>query len=106
MNIQNLLQMGQQMQLQMSKIQDSLGSREIMASSGGGMVTAVVDGKGAVRRITIDPAAVDPDDVEMLEDLVLAAVAEAQSQAGSVYEDEMKKLAGGLPLPIKLPGLF
>ncbi len=106
MNIQNLLQMGQQMQLQMSQIQESLGSKEVMASSGGGMVTAVVDGKGAVKRITIDPVAVDPADVEMLEDLVLAAVAEAQSQARSVYENEMKKLMGGLPLPIKLPGLL
>lgn len=106
MNIQNLLQMGQQMQLQMSQIQESLGSREITASSGGGMVTAVVDGKGSVKRIAIDPATVDPEDVEMLEDLVLAAVAEAQNQARSVYDDEMKKLTGGLPLPIKLPGLL
>ncbi len=106
MNIQNLLQMGQQMQLQMSQIQESLGIREITASSGGGMVTAVVDGKGSVKRIAIDPATVDPEDVEMLEDLVLAAVAEAQNQARSVYEDEMKKLTGGLPLPIKLPGLL
>ena len=106
MNIQNLLQMGQQIQLQMSQIQESLGSKEVIASSGGGMVTAVVDGKGAVKRITIDPGAVDPADVEMLEDLVLAAVAEAQSQARSVFENEMKKLTGGLPLPIKLPGLL
>ena len=94
MNIQNLLQMGQQMQLQMGQIQESLGIREITASSGGGMVTAVVDGKGSVKRIAIDPATVDPEDVEMLEDLVLAAVAEAQNQARSVYEDEMKKLTG------------
>ncbi len=105
MNIQNLLQMGQQMQSQLSQIQESLGSKEISASSGGGMVTAIVDGKGDVKRVTIDPTVVDPADVEMLEDLVLAAVSEAQSRARSLYETELKKVTGGIPFPIKLPGL-
>lgn len=106
MNIQNLLQMGQRIQDQISEIQENLATREITATSGGGMVTAVVDGKGSLRRIAIDPASVDAADVEMLEDLVLAAVAEAQNQARAVYEDEMKRFTGGLPLPIKLPGLL
>ena len=106
MNIQNLIQMGQQMQSQMSRIQETLGSKEVSASSGGGMVTAVVDGKGEVKRVVIDPTVVDPEDVEMLEDLILAAVSEAQSQARIVYEAEMKKVAGGLPMPVKLPGLL
>ncbi len=106
MNIQNLLQMGQQMQSQMSQIQETLGSQEVSASSGGGMVTAVVDGKGEVKRVTIDPTVVDPEDVEMLEDLILAAVSEAQNQARSVYEAEVKKVAGGLPFAMKLPGLL
>ena len=106
MNIQNLIQMGQQMQSQMSRIQETLGSKEVSASSGGGMVTAVVDGKGEVKRVVIDPTVVDPEDVEMLEDLILAAVSEAQSQARIVYEVEMKKVAGGLPMPVKLPGLL
>ena len=106
MNIQNLLQMGQQIQDQISEIQENLGTREITASSGGGMVRAVVDGQGSLRSISIDPASVDAADVEMLEDLVLAAVAEAQNQARAAYEDEMKRLTGGLPLPIKLPGLL
>lgn len=106
MNIQNLIQMGQQMQSQMSQIQETLGSKEVSASSGGGMVTAVVDGKGAVKRVSIDSTVVDPGDVEMLEDLILAAVSEAQSQARGVYEAEMKKVTGGLPLPMKLSGLL
>jgi len=106
MNIQNLIQMGQQMQSQMSQIQETLGSKEVSASSGGGMVTAVVDGKGAVKRVSIDSTVVDPRDVEMLEDLILAAVSEAQSQARGAYEAEMKKVTGGLPLPMKLSGLL
>ncbi len=105
-NLQQLIQLGQQMQTKVAELQESLDRQELSASSGGGMVTAVVDGKGTVRRITIEPSVVDPEDVEMLEDLVLAAVAEAQSKARGVYEEEMKKMAGGLPLPMQIPGLF
>ncbi len=106
MNMQKILQMGQQMQSRMTEIQDELGKQEITASSGGEMVTVTVDGKGEVRRVRIDPTVVDPTDVEMLEDLLLAAVSEAQAKARVTYEEEMKKLAGGLPFPLKLPGLF
>ncbi len=67
------------------------------------MVTATVDGKGHVTKIAIDETVVDPRDVEMLEDLVLAAVSEAQGKAQREYESEMRKAAGGLP--IQLPGL-
>jgi nucleoid-associated protein EbfC len=106
MNMQQLLKMGQQMQSQMSEIQENLDREEITASSGGGMVTATVDGKGGIKAVTIDPAVVDSQDVEMLEDLVLAAVSEAQSKAKAVYEEQMKQMTGGLPFPMKLPGLF
>ena len=68
------------------------------------MVTATVDGKGGVTKVVIDPTVVDPRDVEMLEDLVLAAVSEAQNKARVLYEEEMKKATGGLPM--QLPGLF
>jgi DNA-binding protein YbaB len=68
------------------------------------MVTATVDGKGTVTRIVIDPTVVDPRDVEMLEDLVMAAVTEAQGKAHGQYEEDMRKAAGGMP--IQLPGLF
>ncbi len=105
-NLQDLIQMGQQIQSRMSQLQDTLDSRSISASAGGGMVTATVDGKGALKRVTIDPVVVDPEDVEMLEDLVLAAVSEAQKKARAQYEEEVRKLTGGFPLPAQLPGLF
>ena len=103
-NIQQLMHMGQQVQARMAQLQEELSAREISASSGGGMVTATVDGKGTVTRIVIDPTVVDPRDVEMLEDLVLAAVTEAQSKAQGQYEEDMRKAAGGMP--IQIPGLF
>ncbi len=103
-DIQQLMQMGQKLQARMDQLQEELSAREISASSGGGMVTATVDGKGTVTRIVIDPTVVDPRDVEMLEDLVLAAVTEAQSKAQGQYEEDMRKAAGGMP--IQIPGLF
>lgn len=102
-NLQQLMQMGQQLQAKMTKLQESLDNQKISASSGGGMVTATVDGKGQVRQVQIDRTCVDPDDVEMLEDLVLAAVSQAQSKARELYEEEMRKATGGLPM--QLPGL-
>jgi hypothetical protein len=102
-NLQQLMQLGQQLQAKMTKLQESLNTQKITASSGGGMVTVTVDGKGDVREVRIDPACVDPRDVEMLEDLVIAAVGEAQAKARANYEDEMKKATGGLPM--NLPGL-
>ena len=103
-NIQQLMQMGQQLQARMAQLQEEISAREISASSGGGMVTATVDGKGTVTRMVIDPTVVDPRDVEMLEDLVMAAVTEAQGKAQSQYEEDMRKAAGGMP--IQIPGLF
>lgn len=103
-NLQQLLQMGQQLQAKVAELQQRLDSQEVSASAGGGMVKATVDGKGGIRALRIDPAVVDPQDVEMLEDLVMAAVTEAQNKARSLYEEEMRKATGGLPM--QLPGLF
>lgn len=103
-NIQQLMQMGQQLQAKMTELQESLEEREVQGSSGGGMVTATVDGKGGLKGIRIDPTCVDDRDVEMLEDLVVAAVNQAQGKAQDLYAEEMKKVSGGLPMG--LPGLF
>ncbi len=89
----------------LTELQSELGNRTVTCSSGGGMVTVTADGRGRVRAIKIDPAVVDPEDVEMLEDLVQAAVSEAQQRAQQVYEEELKKLAGGFPLPFNFPGI-
>ena len=106
-DFQQLMQLGQKLQSKMTQIQESLESTSVSATSGGGMVSVTVDGKGQGKQVQIDPGCVDPQDVEMLEDLVLAAIAEAQSKAQSVYEQEMRKATGGLPMNIPgLPKLF
>lgn len=98
-----ILQQAQQVQGRLQKIQDELAQRTVTATAGGGMVTVDADGKGAVRRIKIDPSVVNPADVEMLEDLVLVAVVEAQKKASDLAQEEMGKLTGGMDLPFKLP---
>lgn len=103
-NLQQLMQMGQQLQSKVADLQERLDAQKVEASAGGGIVRATVDGKGSIKALTIDPTVVDPEDVEMLEDLVLAAVTEAQNKARTLYEEEMKKVTGGLPM--NLPGLF
>lgn len=97
--------MGQQVQARLSQLQAELGQRTVTCSSGGGMVTVTADGRGKIRSVNIDKSVVDPEDVDMLEDLVLAAVNEAQSRAGALYEEEMRKVSGGLSLPFEIPGL-
>ena len=98
MNMQNMMRQAQQMQQRMQKMQEELQQREFEATAGGGVVKAVVTGAKVVKSITIAPEAVDPDDVEMLEDLVLAAVNEAMSKAEETVNSEMGKLTGGMNL--------
>jgi|TARA_B100000809_G_scaffold46774_2_gene41214 DNA-binding YbaB/EbfC family protein len=106
-NLKQLMQLGQQMQEKMKGLQDSLDQERITSSSGGGMVKVTVDGKGSVKLVKIDPTCVDPDDVEMLEDLVLGALSDAQDKAQSVYQRKMRKATGGFPMNIPgLPKLF
>jgi len=102
-NFNQLFQLGQQVQARLTQLQTELGSRTVSCSSGGGMVTVTADGRGQIREIKIDRTVVDPDDVEMLEDLITAAVSEAQQRAAQLYEEEMKKVAGGFPLPFNFP---
>lgn len=92
----------QRMQNQLTKIQDSLAETEVEATSGGGAVTAVVNGRQELVRIAIAPEAVDPSDVEALQDLVLAAVNLAMKNAQEMIQSEVNKVTGGL----SIPGLF
>ncbi len=101
-NMQQLARQAQKLQEQMMKKQEELEAREFEASAGGGMVTAKVTGGKELIGLTIKPEAVDPDDVEMLTDMILAAVNEAMREAGEATEREMGKLTGGL----NMPGLF
>ena len=101
-NMQQLARQAQKLQQQMTKMQEELDAREFEATSGGGMVTAKVNGKRELLALTIKPEAVDPDDVEMLEDMVMAAVNEALRTAADTAEREMGKLTGGM----NMPGLF
>ena len=98
-----LMQQAQQMQSQLQQIQDELEQKFVTATSGGGMVTVTADGKGQVTKVELDPNVVNPSDVEMLEDLVLVAVRDAQKKAAELSKSEMGKLTGGLNLPFKLP---
>ena len=102
-DIMKILQQAQQMQGRLQQIQDELQQKTVSAAAGGGMVTVEADGKGQVRKIKIDPSVVDPKDVEMLEDLVVVAVSEAQKKAAALAQEEMGRLTGGMDLPFKLP---
>ena len=98
----NIMKQAQQMQQKMLKMQEEMGERTVEASVGGGMVTVVANGRSEVISVKIEPQAVDPDDIEMLEDLVLAGVNEALRKAQELMANEMTKLTGGM----KIPGLF
>ncbi len=95
----NMIKQAQKMQQEMMKAQEELEAKEYEASAGGGVVTAVVSGKREVVSVTIDPEAVDPDDVEMLQDLIVAAVNEGLRLAAEDAGSQMQKLTGGLNLP-------
>jgi DNA-binding YbaB/EbfC family protein len=98
----NLVKQAQQMQQRMLKLQEELAQRTVEASVGGGMVTVTVNGKSEVLRVKVEPQVVDPNDVEMLEDLIVAGVNEALRKAQEMMSQEMAKLTGGM----KIPGLF
>jgi len=99
MGMANLQRMAQQMQQEMLRIQSELEAATVEGSSGGGVVSAKVTGKQEVVSITIDPSAVDPDDVEMLQDLVVAAVNDALRASRELAEQKMSAVTGGLRLP-------
>lgn len=100
----NMMKQVQQMQAKMEQMQAELDEMEIEASAGGGMVKVVVSGKGDVKSITIDPEVVDPEDVEMLQDLVVAALNQAKEKSSEAQQERMAGLTGGLNIPgLNLP---
>ena len=96
-NMQQLMKQAQKMQAQMLEAQQKLATTELTGTAGGGLVTATVSGSGEVLGLKIDPKAIDPDDAETLEDLVLAAVRDGQSQAAELSESTMGPMTSGLP---------
>ena len=105
MNIQKMMKQAQQMQKKMEEAQDKLGDLEVMGSAGAGMVEVTLTGKGEARKVKIDPKIVDPDDIEMMEDLIVAAINDAKSKSETASNDEMSKITGGMGLPpgMKMP---
>ena len=104
-NLGNLMKQASQMQAKMAEMQARLAEIEVIGASGGGLVQVTVNGKGETRRIKIDPSLAKPEDIEVLEDLVVAACNDAKAKVEAVAQDEMQKLTGGLNLPpgMKLP---
>ena len=100
-----LMQQMGQMQEQMQKAQEELANETVEATAGGGMITVVANGAGEIKQIKIDPKAIDPNDPEMLEDMILAAVNEAVRSAHSLMESKLGGLAGGALGGLGLPGL-
>jgi DNA-binding YbaB/EbfC family protein len=109
-NLNAMLKQAQQLQKRLEQLQDELAEKQVEGTAGGGMVTVVVNGKQELVDVKIDPEVVNPDDVEILEDLIVAASNQAREKAQEMASEEMRKATGGL-LPqglggMKLPGLF
>lgn len=103
-NMQKMMKQVQKVQADMARVQEELAQERVEATAGGGVVRAVANGHGDLLEVKIDPAAVDPNDVSLLEDLVLAAVGEALRKSRDLAAEKMKAVTGGLSLP-GLPGL-
>lgn len=104
-NINQMMKQAQQLQEKMAEMQERVNQVEMTGASGGGMVKVIVNGKGEMKGITIDPALIDPKEVEVLEDLIMAAFNDAKAKVEAHVAEEMSKITGGLGLPagMKLP---
>jgi len=103
-NLSQMLKQAQQMQSRMQEMQAKLEATEVEGAAGGGMVKVVLTGKGDLRRVSLDPSLVVADEREVLEDLLVAAHADAKQKVEAVMAEEMQKATGGLNLPGGLPG--
>jgi DNA-binding YbaB/EbfC family protein len=101
-NIGQIMKQAQQMQTKMAELQAQLAELEVLGLAGGGMVQVTMSGKGELRGVKIDPSLADPDDIEVLEDLIMAAANDAKAKVEARVQEEMQKLTGGLQLP---PGM-
>ncbi len=101
-NIGQIMKQAQQMQTKMAELQEQLAGLEVSGAAGGGLVQVTMSGKGELRSIKIDPSLANPDDIEVLEDLIMAAANDAKSKVEVRVQEEMQKLTGGLQLP---PGM-
>ncbi|MBB5022277.1 YbaB/EbfC family nucleoid-associated protein [Desulfurispira natronophila] len=99
MNMQQLMKQAQQMQEKMAKVQEEIEHETVEVSVGGGVVSVVANGKGKVISMSISPDIIDPEDPEMLQDLVISAVNEAQDKAAAHTQEQMSKVTGGMNLP-------
>jgi nucleoid-associated protein EbfC len=105
-NLPGLMQKAREMQEKMKAMQEELAKRQVSADAGGGMVSATVNGRMELVKVRIDKSKIDPNDTEMLEDLITAAVAAAQNKAGEMVKQEMSKMSSDLGLPPgALPGM-
>jgi DNA-binding YbaB/EbfC family protein len=104
-NLGNLMKQAQQMQARMEEMQAKLAAAEITGQSGGGMVSVTLTGKGAAKSVKIDPSLIDPQDPEVLEDLIVAAINDARVKLDIFTQEKMAEVTGGLQLPggLKLP---
>jgi nucleoid-associated protein EbfC len=104
-NLGQMMKQAQDMQSKMTEMQDKLSEMEVTGSSGGGMIEVTLTGKSDVRKVQIDPSLIDPNDPEVLEDLIVAAFNDAKSKVESRVSDKMSELTGGMQLPpgFKLP---
>ncbi|MFM2129537.1 MAG: hypothetical protein RL477_1083 [Pseudomonadota bacterium] len=104
-NLGQMMKQAQEMQARMQAMQERLEEEEVAGASGGGMVSVTLNGKGALRRIRIDPTLANPDDVEMLEDLIVAAFSDAKAKVEALVAARMSELTGGIQLPpgFKMP---
>lgn len=101
-NIAQMMKQAQQIQQKMADLQTEMEALEVVGKSGGGMVQVTLNGKGEAKKVLIDPALVKPEDAEVLEDLIVAAINDAKSKSEEIMRDKMQELTGGLPLP---PGM-
>ena len=99
MNINELMRQAQRMQGKIEKVRKEAGEQTVEGSDPSGMVVVVMSGNNEVKSVTIKPDAVDPDDIDMLQDLVLAATNDAVQKAAQMMQDELKKVTGGMPIP-------